>query len=182
MRIQMLIGMVITWSSLVGGISACSRSHNDGAKVKLVSVNDPEPGEVPAPRSVSFPPNVRHLLPVSQASRMLHPCSREAPQATTFWEPSEAEIDILERQLVIFMRAREQAQSTVPPPGQYGRQYVGFFRNGKPYIYGNYYPDTADKYQSLGPLDVCDGGRAHWSLVFNPKASSFSELNFSGAI
>ncbi len=178
MRFPTFICISIMAGGLVSEIGGCSRSKHTAAKVNLVSVNDPEPGEFPAPKSVIFPADARHILPLSQAQRMLHPCSRHAPQSDRFWEPSEAEIDALEKELVTFMRKREQIQSTIPPPGRYGRQYIGFFSAGKPYIYGNYYLDDADKYHEIGPIDLCDGGPTLWGLVFDANTKAFSQLNF----
>jgi hypothetical protein len=134
------------------------------------------------PTSVVFPPEARHILPVSLGPRMLHPCSRNVPQATKFWEPSEADIDRLEIQLRAFVAARVKAQAVFPELGSYGRQYIGIILKGKRFIYGNFYPMTAENHD-LNVKDVCDGGPGGlWSLVYDPGLASFGEPILQGVI
>jgi len=129
----------------------------------------------------NFPPNGRYVLPVTLGKALLHPCSRSVPKTVTgFWEPTEADIDNLEKQLVNYVAGLERAESLRPPAESYDRQYVGIYVGGAKLIYGNYFPPAFSKYRPRSkPIDVCDGGPRHWGVVFHPKTNSFTNLSFS---
>jgi hypothetical protein len=129
-----------------------------------------------------WPPTGRHILPVRLGKPLLNPCSRPAPKAVSdFWEPTGAEIDNLEKRLVIYMGALEQAGSLRPPAGAYDRQYIGIVVKGARLIYGNFYPPGySEDRQSRWPITVCDGGPALWGVVFDPKFNAFTELELTG--
>jgi len=134
------------------------------------------------PASYVFPPNGRFIFPVALGKALLHPCSRSVPKSiSAFWEPSEADIDSMEKQLVDYMMGLERADSLRPPAASYSRQYIGIVEKGTKLIYGNYFPPS---FSRLGadrhPIDICHGGPRIWSIVFNPKTNSFTYPSFNG--
>jgi hypothetical protein len=133
------------------------------------------------PKSFSFPPEGRHVMPVSLGKSLLHPCSRSAPtHVTAFWEPTEKEIDDLETRLLPYLTVLAKAGTALPPAELYDRQFVGIVRKGRKLIYVNFFPPG---FRENDPghqvIDICDGGPRHWGIVFDPKRAVFSELSFS---
>ena len=122
-----------------------------------------------APTGVSLPARGRHILEPNQATQSLTQCSRNTPNGvTSYWKPSAAQIDHLEKSLLVFL-----SQSRSPPEGAYGREYIGIGVNGILLIYGNYYPLG-------GPTTICDGGPQYWGIVFDPAKDRFTDLEFNG--
>ena len=131
---------------------------------------------------IDLPSDGRFIAPTSFASEITRQCSRPTPnKIETFWRPTEAQIDVLEAKLVAFVRSRASDQS--PPQGvSYHRQYVGFTKKGRSFIYGNFYPGDNPLTQSdrNEPVGVCDGGPYFWGVVFDLESGEFSELEFNG--
>jgi hypothetical protein len=130
---------------------------------------------------LGFPSDGRFVLPKDSASALLQQCSRPAPQgASGYWEPSRSEIEALEVKLVAYLESLSGVET--PPRGiAYHRQYVGFVLGGTKLIYGNFYPgERAIEAERLRPALVCDGGSAHWGIVYDPATSRFSDLAFNG--
>jgi hypothetical protein len=131
---------------------------------------------------MSFPEGLRFVLPAANAAPLLLQCSRPAPQgATSYWEPSEAEIVELERALVEYLDQLTGAER--PPLGlTYHRQYIGFARNGIKLIYGNFYPGTEEvaEFENIRAALVCDGGPSRWGVTYDPATRNFSGLAFNG--
>jgi uncharacterized protein len=131
--------------------------------------------------SVNFPIEGRHILPVSLGKALLEQCSRNTPGAVSaYWEPSETEIDNLEKELVRYMAAREKVGSERPPAGAYHRQYVGVISYGIRLIYGNFYLPGFGDPGTTRPMMICDGGPSLWGVVFDPKTNTFSDMEFNG--
>ncbi len=71
--------------------------------------------------------------------------------------------------------------SAVLPLTRFHRQYVGFVKDGRRYIYGNFYtPYTDIKNEALHPVNICDGGKHFWGIVYSVETKSFSDLQFNG--
>lgn len=121
------------------------------------------------------------ILPPDQGAALLKQCSRPTPDgATAFWTPSRGDIAELERRLVPFLKSTKSG-SAVLPLSRFHRQYIGFVKDGKRYIYGSFYipwPDTEN--EASRPVIVCDGGKSFWGIVYSVKAQSFSALRFNG--
>ena len=64
---------------------------------------------------------------------------------------------------------------------QYSRQYVGFLKDGKQYIYGNFFkrePETA--HAASVPVVMCDGGDNYWGVVYSLDSKTFADIRFNG--
>ena len=129
----------------------------------------------------SFPAQGRNIMPISVGKALLRPCSRPAPQdVSRFWEPTEMDINNLEKQLVPYLAALQKAGIPLPPPGAYDRQFIGIVLKGKKLIYSNFFPSGFRAFDpSQQAIDVCDGGPRHWGIVFDPRHRAFSNLSFS---
>lgn len=121
------------------------------------------------------------VLPVNEGTALLQQCSRSTPSnVEVFWVVQQPQINELEKRLELFLRSSTGGTSALPIK-RFHRQYVGFIKGGKRYIYGNFYP--AGKI-SLGeentPVIICDGGRSFWGIVFAVESKTFRDLQFNG--
>jgi len=124
------------------------------------------------------------LAPTRTATELLAPCSRLGPQSVDgYWTPSTQEVTEPESLLESFLRTDPTGKSVLPLD-QYHRQYIGFMRGGKRFIYGNFYPaptQITSRYdESTQPVLVCDGGRRFWGIVFSVESKTFVDLAFNG--
>jgi hypothetical protein len=57
---------------------------------------------------------------------------------------------------------------------QYGRQYVGFVKDGKQYIYGNFFKGERESIHAASvPVVICDGGE---TFLGNRKFPGFQDV------
>ena len=63
----------------------------------------------------------------------------------------------------------------------YNRQYVGFIKGGRRYIYGNFFKT---EYRATNPASepvvVCDGGDWFWSVIYSLDSKTFQEMQING--
>jgi hypothetical protein len=81
------------------------------------------------------------------------------------------------------LQQRSEVAATGPSINfqQYSRQYVGFIRDGKQYIYGNFFkgePETA--HAASVPVVACDGGDNFWGVVYSLDSNTFESIRFNG--
>lgn len=71
--------------------------------------------------------------------------------------------------------------SGIPPRG-WARQYVGVVRDGRRFIYGNFFPldPTLDNRWREGLIVVCDGGPDYFGVEYDIDRKEFSHLAFNG--
>src|SRR4030095_16620235 len=90
------------------------------------------------------------VLPGSQANLALQQCSRGTPaRGESTWQPSSADIAALEAALpaALATQHRTGAPDWSRAPQGWRRQYVGLVRGGRRFLYGNFYPRSADEYR-----------------------------------
>jgi hypothetical protein len=124
------------------------------------------------------------LDPSQDREQLLHPCSRPAIEgAGEYWKPSSLETAALESGLVPFLETDALSKAALPLE-QYHRQYIGFTRYGKRYIYGNFYRApthvSAAYHEATQPVLVCGGGRGYWGVAYGVESKSFSDFAFNG--
>jgi len=136
------------------------------------------------------------ILPAAKAPAALHQCTRDTPQGVEgFWTPSTSQIAALERNLATFIETRPSerhgivfAPRALPSDGhhtvvaldQYRRQYVGFIKGGKRYVYGNFYMSSrAPKDEASQAVSVCDGGWAYWGITYSVESGEFNDLQLN---
>ena len=111
------------------------------------------------------------------AAAVLRTCSRPSPDRDAElprWVPTAADIAALEAALPTIAEGSD--------PARYNRQYVGFERDGRRYIYLNAWPlnlpSPADPAREA--VRVCDGGEQFWGAVWDPQAQAFSDIAGNG--
>lgn len=127
---------------------------------------------------------------------LLRQCSRETPKGRIgLWRPDWTQIDALEAKLPralliapkdtpIIQRPGEspQALNTTSPTLEFERrQYVGLVRDGRRYIYGNFFPKDPGTTEWLRePVLVCDGGADFFGVEYDVERGEFTHLAFNG--
>ena len=123
------------------------------------------------------------VLPPSQGPALLKQCSRDTPQGVDgSWMPSPGEVAELEARLEPFLKASSSGREVLPLD-RYHRQYIGFKKHGKHYIYGSFYAvpgALVANYEATEPVVVCDGGAHFWGIVFSVDSKAFMDLAFNG--
>ncbi len=92
------------------------------------------------PDILTLPPNHFAILTTNNAPQLLKQCSRDTPQADSFWMPEQTQIIQLEGKLVNFINQRKEKSFSTPIFQAYDRQYIGIIQNGNKFIYGHYFP------------------------------------------
>jgi len=133
---------------------------------------------------IVLPTAGRLIAPSALAPLLIKPCSRRgAVGAESFWEPTEAQLNVLEAKLIAFLKSQP---SDVSPPARtsYHRQYAGFVKAGRRYIYGSFYAARGKMTQAERdrPIGVCDGGPAFWGVVYDLESGEFSDLALNPVI
>lgn len=117
----------------------------------------------------------------------LDQCSRASPPAGDGnWTPSWSEVGELEERLPAALQGRPEMSDLggSPPTGWY-RQYSGITRNGRKYIYGNFFPKReygADGDWRANIVSVCDGGPRFFGVGYDPKLKRFEHIAFNGSL
>ena len=125
------------------------------------------------------------VLAGDKAASLLHQCSRDAPpMGDATWQPTVDDITAVERVLPKFLVARSA-------PGDpdfsevlvgWRRQYVGIIRNGRRFIYGNFFPkeDRLSGPWLYEPEIVCDGGASYFGIEYDVYARKIANIAFNG--
>jgi hypothetical protein len=128
------------------------------------------------------------VLDSTKAQRFEKQCSRAEPQINGGWNPSESDIDTLQKHLSEICKLKSEeccsVGGSVTAPFEYRRQYVGIITHGRKMIYVNAFP-LHEKLLGLcnwrkEPYLVCDGGESYWGVVFDPETKKFLSLAFNG--
>jgi hypothetical protein len=129
----------------------------------------------------------RAILPGSAANALLKQCSRAVPQrGEGTWQPTAADIDRMEALLPAALAKAPQAREldAARMLNSWRRQYVGIVRNGKRFLYGNFFPRN-DPQEHLDwrsrPIIVCDGGPAFFGAELDVAARRLTHLAFNGS-
>jgi hypothetical protein len=124
-----------------------------------------------------------YILPASLGPAVLNQCSRSSPQnVEEFFTPDPGDVADMEVRLAPYIKNR----SSHIHFETYGRQYVGFTKKGRRYLYGNFFNlklfDSSFplKNPQSKPVVICDGGENFWGIVYSLDSQSFSELHFNG--
>jgi len=111
-------------------------------------------------------------------------CSRSAPTPADYWTPGPADIAKLESALPAALPPVSNWRGKVlsNAPKGWLRQYVGFLRGGRRFIYGNFFPDAPDQRAGWrqAPVMVCDGGPAFFGVEFDADRGTITDLEFNG--
>lgn len=142
------------------------------------------------------------LVAVRDGPELLRQCSRVSPEfdSGSLFQPSTTDIQKLESALSEFLLANEQhfvaysngieaglgkeqqAISFAVNADAYDRQYIGFSRNSRRYIYGNFLPLTyrADRSTPITePAIICDGGPDIFGVQYDIETARIVMVDFN---
>jgi hypothetical protein len=157
----------------VGVLCGLVAVHGVQAAVRVRLPRDPRPngGAVPA-----------SLDSFRKGFKM---CSRVGPNgATSFWELSAAEVAEIDRALLVHLSKGPATTTLAYKPVKYVRQYAGFRRGARQFVYINAYPspplpgqaDPAARALSIG----CDGGDMFCGIEYDQLKRTFQNLEING--
>lgn len=117
-------------------------------------------------------------LPPSEGPKTVELCSRMGVGGVDgYFLPHASDIRRLEDKLPGMFRWSSSAR---PPKGlsDYGRQYIGYVREGRKVIYVQFLPIGVLKEPEFSEwrnrfIDVCDGGANFWSAHFDLESEVF---------
>lgn len=127
------------------------------------------------------------ILAATDGPTVIRQCSRRGPRSTGFWAPSRQEVLSAERELEAYLSKPNCA--TRDTLDHYFRQYIGFIRNGRRFLYVNALHDSVrNDFSVVGespgwpliPIVVCDGGDSFWGVEFDVEAQTFQNLECNG--
>ena len=153
-----------------------------------LSAPKPKPSRSPSPTSIQVSPQSVILTGAALSKQEFQMCSRGSSQDMDgFWTPTLAQA----RQLEEDMPQKLSVPDSPPPPNQewlkkddYFRQYIGFTRKGKRFIYVNAFskraPNDFASYWKKTPIRVDDGGTGFWGMEYDVEKRTFSHLATNG--
>jgi hypothetical protein len=121
------------------------------------------------------------ILPEPVRRGILHQCSRDTPSRADFeWVPTTEQIADLERLLPVYV-----ADSQLPARlDSYRRQYGGFGVGRDSMIYVNLWVFLSwraeSNYWHRVPVNICDGGKEVFGVVYDVRHHRFTRINFNG--
>ncbi|MGE5626333.1 MAG: hypothetical protein ACM3ZT_12385 [Bacillota bacterium] len=125
-----------------------------------------------------------YIFPAQDGAQLLKQCSREVPQnVSDYWTPTDQQVASLQSALDDYLRRHSADRGNVLsyPLDTYHGQYAGIVSGGKRLIYGNFYIHQADwLHEDTQPVNVCDGGRSFFGVVFDPDANQILDVAFNG--
>ena len=134
-------------------------------------------------------PDGAAVLPETAIPMMLSQCSRGVPEAgEEGWLPAPQDIRRLEAALpdaLAEQRPLARRADLTSLFQDWMRQYVGIVRDGRRYIYGNYWRGRGILHGlnvnwRTVPLVVCDGGPTYFGVEYDVEAGRFTHFGFNG--
>ena len=109
-------------------------------------------------------------------------CSRPTPEGTTsFWEVRQPDVEKIDEGLMIHLERTGLAKKLRNPPSTYGRQYLGYNRGDRRFVYVNAFlrssGDPKSKYQRW-----CDGGNLFWGIEYDMQQKVFTGFEIDGVL
>jgi len=127
-----------------------------------------------------FPEGAGVVLGTVAVADGLRFCSRNAPTGVSgFWEVPTEDVPPIDVALLKYMHASRLDKRLKLPTSKYQRQYLGFLRGERRFVYINAFP----AYFLLAVRDstkvlprMCDGGAITWGIEYDVKERRFLAL------
>jgi len=105
-------------------------------------------------------------------------------ESDDFWAPSVSDVLKLEEKIDEYLSQNSNQFYRQPPVwerlDEYQRQYIGFERDGKQIIYGNYFCDSTGKNWRQEFVFVFDGGDCFFQVEYDVESGTFIKLWVNG--
>ena len=107
-------------------------------------------------------------------------CSRPTPRGiTSFWQVNQSDVARIDEALILYLEKTGLANRLRVPPSAYGRQYLGYDRGERRFVYVNAFlrssGDARSTYQRW-----CDGGNQFWGIEYDMKQKAFADFEIDG--
>ena len=128
-------------------------------------------------------------VPVALAgfkSRGFRMCSRRGPSGvTSYWEVSREDVQRVDHALLAHLRTAHKKMTMAYQPEKFLRQYAGFRRGERPFIYVNAFPSEEMAFSKADPSKGlfigCDGGDLFWGIEYDVGRGTFDEFEPNGS-
>jgi hypothetical protein len=101
-----------------------------------------------------------------------------------FWKPTSDDVLLIEKNIIDFLIQNSQEFYWQPPVWQrldeYKRQYIGLEREGRKFIFGNYFCENGDEDWRKELMFAIDGGECYFQVEFDLESGSFIRLHVNG--
>jgi hypothetical protein len=109
-------------------------------------------------------------------------CSRPTPQGmTSFWQVNQTDVERIDAELILHLEKTGLAKKLRASPSTYGRQYLGYNRGARRFVYVNAFPrssgDARSAYQRW-----CDGRNLFWGIEYDMKQKVFTDFQTDGVV
>jgi hypothetical protein len=116
-------------------------------------------------------------LKLAAFSAGFHNCSRPVPQGmTSYWQVSPSDMAKVDQSLLQYLEITGLTKRLRKPPSAFGRQYVGFSRGNRRFIYVNAYlkatGDTKSTY-----VRRCEAGNQTWGIEYDLQQQLFANFD-----
>lgn len=125
------------------------------------------------------------MIAIVQGTEMLKQCSRQSPLSIDgTWAPTLADVQRLERLLPSALAGKHGSRfDAARVLSGSARQYTGFKRDGKQYLYGSFFP--ANTVRALPEwhtraLVICDGGPSVFGVEMELGSERITHISFNG--
>jgi hypothetical protein len=106
-------------------------------------------------------------------------CSRPTPSGmTSFWQVNEGDVKTIDQALMQYLDLTAITKRLSKPPSAYGRQYLGFNRGTRRFIYINAYVKAPKSAKSTF-VRACDGGNKFWGIEYDLQQKLFRDFELN---
>ena len=115
-------------------------------------------------------------LKVSAFSAGFHNCSRPIPQGmTSFWQVNPPDVEKIDQSLVQYLEITALTKRLRKPTSAFGRQYLGFSRGEKRFIYINAYLKASGDTKSTY-VKRCEASNQTWGIEYDMQQKVFANF------
>ena len=101
-------------------------------------------------------------------------CSRPTPQGiTSFWQVSQSDVKWIDEALMQYLERTQLVKELRTPPSAYGRQYLGYNRGERRFVYVNAFMRSSGDAKSTY-VRWCDGGNQFWGIEYDMQQRIFT--------
>ena len=109
-------------------------------------------------------------------------CSRPTPQGiTSFWQVAPSDVEKIDEALMHHLERTGLAKKMRASPSAYGRQYLGYNRGERRFVYVNAFLRSSGDAKSTY-VRWCDGGNQFWGIEYDMQQKTFTDFEIDGVL
>jgi hypothetical protein len=107
-------------------------------------------------------------------------CSRPTPQGiTSYWQVNQSDVERIDEALMQYLERKGLLKMLRTPLSAYGRQYLGYNRGERRFVYINAFMRSSGDTKSTY-VRWCDGGNLFWGIEYDMKGKTFTGFEIDG--